>query len=191
MRFFMLFTANVMYMINMISPQFLSEMGKMTGDVAEPNSVPDYFKVFIKTLPVIYLYYTMSELVNYYYVGLSFFEYIIYLVLIVAFAVRMWCYHELGRFFTGKLGIRQDHKLVTSGPYAFAIHPSYGAQFVLMVCFWLLLDCHKLFIIAMIALYTLGLKGRMQMEETMMKRHFGDEYILYCKNRYRLIPFVY
>lgn len=38
---------------------------------------------------------------------------------------RYAAYHELGNSFTLELGIRSDHKLITSGPYFFVRHPSY------------------------------------------------------------------
>lgn len=40
-------------------------------------------------------------------------------------AVRAWCYRALGRLFTFEFAILSNHKLITSGPYAFVRHPSY------------------------------------------------------------------
>lgn len=39
--------------------------------------------------------------------------------------VRTWAKDELGRFFTYDIGIRSGHNLVTTGPYAYLVHPSY------------------------------------------------------------------
>ncbi|OAX34700.1 ICMT-domain-containing protein, partial [Rhizopogon vinicolor AM-OR11-026] len=44
---------------------------------------------------------------------------------VIGAAVRSHCYRTLGRLFTFELSIRQDHKLVTSGPYSIVRHPSY------------------------------------------------------------------
>jgi protein-S-isoprenylcysteine O-methyltransferase Ste14 len=41
--------------------------------------------------------------------------------------VRLWAYATLGHLFTFELAIRKGHKLVTTGPYVFARHPSYTA----------------------------------------------------------------
>ncbi|KAI0683262.1 cytochrome P450 [Cytidiella melzeri] len=49
-----------------------------------------------------------------------------------ALLMRVACYRELGRHFTFELSIKKDHKLVTSGPYAFVRHPSYTACILLM-----------------------------------------------------------
>lgn len=39
--------------------------------------------------------------------------------------IRLSCYRELGQSFTFSLNIRPDHKLITTGPYAYVRHPSY------------------------------------------------------------------
>ncbi|KAI0028734.1 hypothetical protein K488DRAFT_57882, partial [Vararia minispora EC-137] len=39
--------------------------------------------------------------------------------------IRAACYRELGTFFTFSLTIRDNHKLVTTGPYTLVRHPSY------------------------------------------------------------------
>ncbi|OBZ67534.1 hypothetical protein A0H81_12475 [Grifola frondosa] len=39
--------------------------------------------------------------------------------------IRIQCYRTLGRFFTYELTLRNNHRLVTSGPYAVVRHPSY------------------------------------------------------------------
>ncbi|GJE88929.1 isoprenylcysteine carboxylmethyltransferase family protein [Phanerochaete sordida] len=46
-------------------------------------------------------------------------------LLVTGGALRMWCYSTLGRHFTFEVTILRGHTLVTSGPYAWARHPSY------------------------------------------------------------------
>src|SRR5882762_4123456 len=46
---------------------------------------------------------------------------------VIGGSIRLWCYRTLARLFTFELTIRNDHKLVTSGPYSYARHPSYTA----------------------------------------------------------------
>ncbi|KAJ6467870.1 hypothetical protein C8R45DRAFT_1019297 [Mycena sanguinolenta] len=41
-------------------------------------------------------------------------------------AIRIHCYRVLRNFFTFELGIRVDHHLITTGPYAIVRHPSYS-----------------------------------------------------------------
>ncbi|KAF9022890.1 hypothetical protein BDZ89DRAFT_187014 [Hymenopellis radicata] len=39
--------------------------------------------------------------------------------------LRLLCYREMGKMFTFELAQRQDHKLITTGPYSIVRHPSY------------------------------------------------------------------
>lgn len=48
-------------------------------------------------------------------------------LLIVGGGIRMWCYRELGSLHTFEVAVRPEHRLVTSGPYAWVRHPSYTA----------------------------------------------------------------
>jgi len=41
--------------------------------------------------------------------------------------IRLHCYRTLGRLFTYELALRQEHQLITEGPYAVVRHPSYTA----------------------------------------------------------------
>ncbi|OBZ73651.1 hypothetical protein A0H81_06272 [Grifola frondosa] len=45
--------------------------------------------------------------------------------------IRVACYRYLGRFFTFKLALRDEHRLITSGPYAVVRHPAYTGAIVL------------------------------------------------------------
>ncbi|CAG8586417.1 16595_t:CDS:2 [Dentiscutata erythropus] len=38
--------------------------------------------------------------------------------------LRLWCYKVLDMFFTFNVEIKKNHKLITTGPYRFLIHPS-------------------------------------------------------------------
>ena len=51
-------------------------------------------------------------------------------LLIIGAALRIVCYRHLGRHFTFELSLREEHKLVTDGPYAVVRHPSYTALFM-------------------------------------------------------------
>ena len=44
--------------------------------------------------------------------------------------LRWWSQAELGHMFTFEVGIRKDHRLVQTGPYAILRHPSYTGLLV-------------------------------------------------------------
>ncbi|KAF8529309.1 hypothetical protein BU17DRAFT_36783 [Hysterangium stoloniferum] len=54
-------------------------------------------------------------------------------LLLAAALLRTWCYRTLGAFFTFEVTIMRQHKLITSGPYAYIRHPAYtGAVLILL-----------------------------------------------------------
>ena len=48
-------------------------------------------------------------------------------ILLCGASIRLWSYHVLGSLFTFEVVIKDDHKLITSGPYSYVRHPSYTA----------------------------------------------------------------
>lgn len=50
------------------------------------------------------------------------------LLTVIGASLRVWCYKALGRLFTFEVTILDDHKLITTGPYAYVRHPSYTAS---------------------------------------------------------------
>lgn len=38
---------------------------------------------------------------------------------------RLWAMRTLGEYFTFQVMIREDHKLISHGPYKYLMHPSY------------------------------------------------------------------
>jgi protein-S-isoprenylcysteine O-methyltransferase Ste14 len=49
---------------------------------------------------------------------------------VVGTAARLAAFRELGKLFTYDLALRNNHKLVTTGPYSIVRHPSYTAALV-------------------------------------------------------------
>ncbi|KAG2040969.1 hypothetical protein BDR03DRAFT_947816 [Suillus americanus] len=131
---------------------------------------------------------------------------------VVGSAIRMQCYSTLGRFFTFELSIRQDHKLITSGPYAIVRHPSYiGGLCVflgILLCHfhtrsWLV-SCSGVFPssgakltlgyiwVGLLSLLYSGLGGRIEKEEAMLEGNFGDQWKSYVKRvPYKLVPWLF
>ncbi|KIK67099.1 hypothetical protein GYMLUDRAFT_217036 [Collybiopsis luxurians FD-317 M1] len=108
--------------------------------------------------------------------------------------IRYLCYRELGRLFTFEMSIMKEHKLITSGPYAFVRHPAYtgvlctivGIVFVHGASGSWLRECRALntpFGLAMSITYflitgliTVGLLKRIPKEDQALEERFGQEW---------------
>ncbi|KAH9029502.1 hypothetical protein EDB85DRAFT_1867174, partial [Lactarius pseudohatsudake] len=121
-------------------------------------------------------------------------------------ALRLACYKTLGSLFTFELTLREDHRLVTSGPYAFVRHPSYsgvvlGVVGTLLVHFgpgswWARTGWMGTFAGQVYALcwqYVLSsILCRTPTEDSFLRKQFGAEWDAWAARvQYRVIPYVF
>jgi protein-S-isoprenylcysteine O-methyltransferase Ste14 len=112
----------------------------------------------------------------------------------VIFALALWVFRrshkELGRNWSITLEIREQHRLVSSGPYAFVRHPMYTS--------FLLMGLGQAILLANWVAGLAGLIGfavlfflRVSKEERMMLENFGPQYRTYMERTKRIIPYIY
>jgi protein-S-isoprenylcysteine O-methyltransferase Ste14 len=98
----------------------------------------------------------------------------------------VWVHHTLGSHWSTNLQLKEEHTLVTSGPYRWARHPMYTALFgffaglVLVSASWL--------VALLVAVAIFVLYARVGEEEAMMIEQFGDEYRIYMQRTGRFLP---
>jgi protein-S-isoprenylcysteine O-methyltransferase Ste14 len=122
----------------------------------------------------------------------SFTVYTVIGLLMIATGVgfRAWAVKTLGEFFTATVQIKDDHKLVTKGPYSIVRHPSYTGAFLSIIGCAVLLESWIGFVIASIAM-TIAYYVRISIEENELSAHFGTAYKEYKRRTKRIIPFVW
>ena len=105
----------------------------------------------------------------------------------IAFAI--WARVHLGRNWSGTVTIKQDHRLIRTGPYAIVRHPIYAGLVLAMLGTAFATGEVGGLVAVGLALIAMILKFRL--EEGFMKEQFGSEYEQYKKNVKALIPFVW
>jgi len=101
----------------------------------------------------------------------------------------IWSGLALGRLYSPEVTIQKDHSLITFGPYRLIRHPRYlggmihGLGLSLLFRSWVGLALTLLFIVIILF--------RIKDEEELMHREFGQEWETYCRQSWRLVPWVW
>lgn len=97
-----------------------------------------------------------------------------------------WVYTALGEHFSRKLVLREDHRLVSSGPYKYVRHPMYSLLFLcaLSTC----LISGNILVMGTTLLVVAVMLVRIRKEETILSERFGEEYAAYRQKTGALLP---
>ncbi len=105
---------------------------------------------------------------------------------LASLALLTWTQAELGKQWSAQLQLREEHVLVTSGPYSHVRHPMYTAVFGLGAAL-ALVSANWAFVLITLAAVA-GLSARVPREEQMMIEQFGGHYLEYMKKTGRFLP---
>lgn len=134
-----------------------------------------------------------------------------WLLLAAGACIRATCYHHLGRFFTFELALRDNHQLVTTGPYAIVRHPAYTGSILALVGMALmqlgpgswLADVARLWStpvgimlgtawLGILSIIPVGVIARTAAEDQVLHKEFGQQWDAWARTtQYRLVPGVY
>ncbi len=112
------------------------------------------------------------------------------ILIVLGLVVRWVAILTLRRFFTVNVAIQTDHIIIQTGIYKYIRHPSYLGM--LLSFFGLGIRVSNLIsIIVLLIPITFVLVNRIQIEERALNDTFGNDYLEYCKETWKLIPWVY
>lgn len=131
-------------------------------------------------------------------------------LIITGALIRVECFRTLGRFFTFELSVKDDHKLITIGPYSVVRHPSYAGTLMVasgnLICAfapgsWFVeygVGCTVLGKVMAAVLcvgwgfFFVSVPLRIKKEDEVFRKQFGAEWEAWAKQtRYRIIPYVF
>ena len=111
------------------------------------------------------------------------------LIFIVGLVITVNAQMTLKRNYSGTLRIREGHQLITHGIYKFVRHPVYTGTLLRTFAIPIYVTSLLGFLFALrgipLFLYRIGVEEKMLIEE------FGDEYLEYTKDTWKLFPYVY
>jgi protein-S-isoprenylcysteine O-methyltransferase Ste14 len=98
-----------------------------------------------------------------------------------------WIHHTLGSNYRSTMGLHENHRLVTRGPYRFVRHPTY-VTFLIFPVILFLISANWLIGSVSFVLFLMLMIVRAPIEEMELIIRFGDEYRLYMQRTNRFFP---
>jgi len=107
---------------------------------------------------------------------------------VVGHAFSIWARAHLGKYWSGTVALKQDHRLITSGPYAFVRHPIYTG--LLLAVFGSALAAGTVEAIVSFCIVVPAYIIKWRREERLMRQEFGAAYEEYARNTKAIIPYL-
>jgi protein-S-isoprenylcysteine O-methyltransferase Ste14 len=111
-----------------------------------------------------------------------------FIVCVAGLVFFVWARRSLGKNWSQTVSAKEEHELVTSGPYHYVRHPMYAGG--LFACIGSAIVVGGPFVFLLIVLTPLFL-WRVGAEDKLMEQQFPNEYPAYKKRTKALIPFVW
>jgi protein-S-isoprenylcysteine O-methyltransferase Ste14 len=112
-----------------------------------------------------------------------------FVLFIPGFLLMQMAQKYLDRQFSIEVTLQDNHQLVRQGPYRWIRHPRYLG--ILVFFLGIVLVFRSWLGMAVVAALLLVLVWRIGAEEALMQQQFGRDWDEYCRESWRMIPFVY
>jgi protein-S-isoprenylcysteine O-methyltransferase Ste14 len=110
------------------------------------------------------------------------------LLMAIGCGFAMWARVVLGGNWSGTVTVKENHALITHGPYGWVRHPIYTGVLLLLCGTAIMMG--TLSTLVEVAAVILALSLKLRTEESLMTETFGEQYISYRRRVKALIPFV-
>lgn len=110
------------------------------------------------------------------------------LLTLAGLLLTVWARVHIGANWSGTVTVKQDHELITSGPYRFVRHPIYSG--LLLAFVGSALARAEWRGVVAVALASWALWRKLRIEERWMREQFGSAYEEYAGRVAALVPFV-
>lgn len=108
----------------------------------------------------------------------------------IGLGLRYWAVRMLGQFFSTHVSIQNQHQLITDGPYRWISHPAYTGLLIALAGAGLAMgDVLALLLLTVLPFF--AFKSRIAIEEKILIKQFGNQYLDYLDKTYKLLPLLY
>ena len=157
--------------------------------VIEDNDQKSY--IYLQLAFMVALFFATIDFVGLHYTRIRILEpYVIYAgfgVFIISCLVRWWGFNSIGKFFNPRVSVYENHKLITTGAYKSIRHPLYlGSLLSFLAIAMVFNSWGSLLLMTLITLP--AMIYRINIEEELLSRHFGNDYREYVNKTKKLIP---
>ncbi|HEV3276924.1 MAG TPA: isoprenylcysteine carboxylmethyltransferase family protein [Terriglobia bacterium] len=104
----------------------------------------------------------------------------------IGIAIALWARWHLGQYWSARVTVKEDHKLIRTGPYAYFRHPIYSGLDLAAIGGALAIDRWRC--VAGVAVIVLGYWIKARKEESMLTAQFGETFKEHCRHTGFLIP---
>jgi protein-S-isoprenylcysteine O-methyltransferase Ste14 len=104
----------------------------------------------------------------------------------VGAGIAIWARYSLGQYWSARVTLKIDHRLIRSGPYAYVRHPLYAGLLLAMAGTALVVGEWRAVIAVLVALIEFSRKAAK--EEALLSTEFNDDYEEYRKHAGFLTP---
>ena len=104
----------------------------------------------------------------------------------IGIAIALWARWHLGQYWSARITLKEDHKLIRTGPYAHFRHPIYSGLILAVVGG--ALEINKWRCVAGVVFIVVGYWMKARKEETMLAAQFREAFEEHCRQTGFLIP---
>jgi len=104
----------------------------------------------------------------------------------IGIGIALWARWHLGQYWSARVTLKEDHKLIRTGPYAYLRHPIYSGIDLAAIGGALAIDRWRC--VAGVGLIILGYWIKARKEESMLSQQFGETFKEHCQHTGFLIP---
>jgi protein-S-isoprenylcysteine O-methyltransferase Ste14 len=111
-------------------------------------------------------------------------------IIVLGSVLFVWARRALGNFYSGHLSVVEGQPLVQHGPYRLIRHPAYAGY--VLIALGLSIGYSSIGgLIIILCLLIPTLIYRIQVEDTVLAKHFGNQFMNYARKTKCLLPYIW